>query len=162
MNLLPIFNETLVSPLSGSQLLEEISRQTKTVNYLDKRSLYQNREAAFNGTVGQDSFRISRAIQRSNTFLALLVGKVENSQRGSILFVRYRLFPGALFFLIFWSLILGGLGAYFLVFTPESLSGWLSLGLGLLNYSFTLIFFHRQVQVTRREFHRLIDIQLKE
>ncbi|MFL0682338.1 MAG: hypothetical protein ACJLTB_03745 [Algoriphagus aquaeductus] len=119
MNLIPHHTETLVSPLSKEEVLGHLMRVTREVNFLDSRT-YQNDQIKFNGMVGREGFRISRAIKKGETFLPLLIGKLENTPRGSIIFLEYRLFPSALFFLIFWSIVLLAFSAFYLFFCPIS------------------------------------------
>ena len=104
MNLLPFHSETLVSALPKKEILGHLIRVTREVNFLDSRTQI-NPKVKFNGMIGQEGFRISKAINRGNTFLPLITGEVESTPRGSIIFMKYRLFPGAVFFLTFWSMI---------------------------------------------------------
>ncbi|WP_297336490.1 hypothetical protein [Algoriphagus sp.] len=161
MNLLPFHSETLVSALSKTEVLEQLSRKTREVNFLDKRShLQQGLE--FNGYVGRSSFRISKVVQKSDTFLPLILGNVEDTARGSILFLTYRLFPGALFFILFWSIILVGFSLFYFLLVKSPVNGGICLGLGVINYVFALFFFHRQVKSSRTKFHELINLQVKD
>lgn len=162
MNLIPFFSETLVSSYSKDEVMEHISKKTLEVNFLDKSNYLKPKHIAFNGIVGKNTFRISKVIQRSNTFLPLILGEVEDTPRGSILFLRYKLFPGALFFVLFWSFILLGFSAYYFGLQTDVLNGSICLGLAGLNYALALFFFHRQVRNSREDFHELINLQIKD
>jgi len=161
MTLIPFHSETLVSALSKEEVMEHISKKTLEVNFLDKRTEL-SRKAAFNGIVGKNSFRISKVINRSNTFLPLILGEVEETARGSILFLQYKLFPGALFFVVFWSIILLAFSGFFLGLVHNYVNGFICLALAILNYSLAIFFFHRQVKSSREEFHQLINLQMKD
>lgn len=162
MNLFPFHTETLVSALSKEEVMEHISRKTREVNFLDKNQLQNQKGIAFNGIVGNQSFRISKVIQRSNTFLPLILGEVEDTPRGSIIFLRYKLFPGALFFVVFWSLVLLGFTAFYWGISQHWLNGGICLVLALINYFLAVFFFHRQVKESRANFHQIINYQLKD
>jgi hypothetical protein len=160
LNLLPFHSETLVSALSKKEILGHLIRVTREVNFLDSRTQLDTK-VKFNGMIGQEGFRISKAITRGNTFLPLISGEVESTPRGSIIFLRYRLFPGAVFFLAFWSLMLLGFSAYYFLAVSNLTNGLLCLALAFLNYAISMLFFHRQVKASREVFHELINFQMK-
>jgi hypothetical protein len=150
-----------VSALSKKEVLGNLSRVTAEVNYLDRRTQADSR-LLFYGMVGQKGFRISKAIQKGDTFLPMLMGKVEETPRGSIIFLKYRLFPGAIFFLGFWSVILLAFSAYYFGVTAEYLYGGICLFLAIFNYFLAMFFFHRQVKSSREIFYKFISFQLKD
>lgn len=161
MNLLPYDSETLVSVLSKEEVLGHLNRVTREVNYLDQRTRTKG-DILFNGIVGQKGFRISKVVDRADTFLPLILGKVEATPRGSIIFIDYRLFPWALFFLGFWSIILLGFTAFYSFLIPNYGYAALCFTLSLVNYVIAMYFFNRQVKASRKVFHRLINFQMKD
>ncbi len=161
MNFLPFQNETLVSILPKNEVLDNLQKVTKEVNYLDRPNEMPN-EIIFNGMIGRRGFRISKVISRGDTFLPLLLGKVEETARGSIIFVSYRLFPGAVFFLGFWSIILVAFTVFFFFFVKNHLFGTICLSLAIVNYLLALFFFNRHVKSTKKLFHQQINFQTKD
>lgn len=161
MNLIPYHSETLVSALSKNEVLGHLIRVTSEVNYLDQRAR-TNKKILFNGMVGQAGFRISKVVDKGDTFLPLVIGEVEETPRGSIIFLKYRLFPGAIFFLAFWSVILLAFAAYFFSYVENYNSAAICLVLAICNYGLAMYFFDRQVKASRKVFHQLINFQLKD
>lgn len=160
MNLLPFHSETLVSALSKEEVLGHLIRVTREVNFLDDRTR-QDAKIRFNGMVGREGFRISRAISKGDSFLPLMTGEVESTPRGCIIFVRYRLFPTTLFFLAFWSIVLLGFGGYYFAVLRSIEHGSICLALAVLNYALGIFFFQRQVKASKEVFHELINFQMK-
>jgi hypothetical protein len=161
LNLLPNDSETLVSALSKEEVLKHLNRVTREVNYLDQRTQVRG-DILFNGLVGQKGFRISKVVDRGDTFLPLILGKVEATPRGSIIFINYRLFPGALFFLAFWSIILLAFTAFYSFQIPNYGYASICFSLSLVNYVVAMYFFNRQVKSSRKVFHQLINFQMKD
>ena len=161
MNLLPFDTETLVSALSKEEVLSHLNRVTKEVNYLDPRTKAKG-GILFNGLIGQNGFRISKVVDRADTFLPLIMGKIETTPRGCILFINYRLFPGALFFIAFWSILLLAFTAFFCFLIPNYSYASICFTLGVVNYVLAMYFFNRQVKASRRVFHQLINFQMKD
>lgn len=161
MKLLPYNSEILVSILSKKEVLSQLSKVTVEVNYLD-RMTQQDQNFFFNGIVGQSGFRISKVVNRGDTFLPLLLGKVEETPRGCILFLRYKLFPGAFFFLSFWTVILLAASAFYILITPNYLYATAALGLTALNYFVALFFFNRQVKISREILNKHLNFQMKD
>jgi hypothetical protein len=160
LNLLPFHSETIVSALSKEEVLGHLIRVTKEVNFLDART-QQDSKILFNGMIGQEGFRISKSIKKGDSFLPLITGEVEATPRGSIIFLRYRLFPGTVFFLAFWSIVLLAFTAFYFGVLRSVEKGSICLGLALINYAMGVFFFHRQVKVSREVFHELINFQMK-
>lgn len=160
MNLLPYHSETLVSALSKKEILGHLIRVTREVNFLDSRSR-QDPKIKFNGMIGQAGFRISKSIHRGETFLPLIIGEVESTGRGSIIFMRYKLFPGAIFFLAFWTIVLLLFSAYYFGSVNNMTYGLICSGLAVFNYALGVFFFHRQVKASREVFHELINLEMK-
>jgi hypothetical protein len=161
LNLIPYHTETLVSPLSKEEVLGHLMRVTREVNFLDSRS-YLNDQIKFNGIVGRKGFQISHAIKKGDTFLPLLIGKIEETPKGSIIFLEYKPFPSAIFFLVFWTLILISFSAFYLIAIPNYSYSILCGSLAIGNYALGLFFFNRQFKRTRAVFHELINFQLKD
>lgn len=161
MNLLPHYSETLVSPLSKEEVISQLNKVTFWVNYLDKRT-QQNQDAFFNGIVGQDEFKLSKIVDRGDTFLPLILGKVEETPRGCILFLEYKLFPGAIFFLSFWTVILLAIAAFYILINPNYFYATVAVGLTAINYFIALFFFNRQVKNSRQIFHKHLNFQMKD
>lgn len=153
MNWLPFGRETLVSALSKEELLDRlkaVTRGTQEDVPLELRPL-------FYGKVGAQGFRISRVIEKGDNFLPLLLGKVEDTPRGSILFVRYQLFSPTRFFLWFWTGILLGFSLFFFLGSQQFLQGAACLFLMGGNYALAVFFFHRQLEPSKKLFQEVIN-----
>ncbi|MDR7129872.1 hypothetical protein J2X69_002218 [Algoriphagus sp. 4150] len=161
MNLFPYDSETLVSALSKEEVLTHLNKVTREVNYLDPRSQARG-DILFNGLVGKKGFRISKVVNRGDTFLPLILGKIEATPRGCILFINYRMFPGALFFIAFWSIILLAFTLVYLFLNPNYGYAIICFLVGLVNYIIAMYFFNRQVKASRKVFHQLINFQMKD
>ncbi|MFC3879648.1 hypothetical protein ACFOSV_05655 [Algoriphagus namhaensis] len=138
-----------------------MKKVTSEVNYLDQRTR-SRKNVLFNGLVGDSGFRISKVIDRGDTFLPLILGKIEDTPRGSIIFLKYKFFPGAIFFLAFWSLVLIGFSAFFIWGKADYVYSGICLALAILNYFISNFFFQRQVKLSRKIFINLISFQMKD
>ena len=161
MNLFLFHSETLVSALTKEEVLGHLIRVTREVNFLDARTQLDSK-IWFNGMIGQDRFRISKAVRRGDSFLPLMKGEVESTPRGCIIFVRYSLFPTTVLFLSFWSVVLLSFAAYYFVGLQNISYGSICVGLAVLNYILGILFFQRQVKASRELFHELINFEMKD
>jgi hypothetical protein len=153
MNWLPFGRETLVSALSKEELLDRlaaVTRGTRAEGHPELRPL-------FYGQVEEHGFRISRVIEKGDNFLPLLLGKVEDTPRGSILFLRYQLFSITRFFLWFWTGILLGFSLFFFLGSQQFLQGGVCLSLMGLNYALAVFFFYRQLLPSKKLFQEVIN-----
>ncbi len=66
----------------------------------------EGNNALFTGWFGENRFRISMKIIKPNNYVPLVIGKIENTSSGSLLFINYTLFPSTKMFFIFWNLFI--------------------------------------------------------
>ncbi|HNP06377.1 MAG TPA: hypothetical protein PKN99_02065 [Cyclobacteriaceae bacterium] len=103
MTFLPYHYETFVLTQPSLEAIQKIHKVTTT------KVLLQNQEGAqyrFSGWVQENRFRISLKISKPNNYIPLVVGKIETTSSGCLVFVSYKLFPVTKMFLIFWSLFI--------------------------------------------------------
>lgn len=103
MTFLPYHYETFVLTQPSLEAIQKIHKVTTT------KVLLQNQEGVqyrFSGWVQENRFRISLKISKPNNYIPLVVGKIETTSSGCIVFVSYKLFPVTRMFLIFWSLFI--------------------------------------------------------
>ena len=164
MQLFPYRQETLVSPLSQQALLSRLAQVTRvqtTSSQVKGEALPQRegQQVLFNGAIGAADFRLSQVLRKGDTFLPLLLGRVEATPRGSLLFIRYRLFSSAVFFLVFWTAVLLSFSVFYFFVEQQYLYGGLCLALALGNYAAAVFFFHRQLRRSRQLFQEVINFQ---
>ena len=153
MNWLPFGRETLVSALSKEEILDRLAAVTRGT----RREGLPEIRPLFNGSVEEDGFRLSRVIEKGDNFLPLLLGKVEETPRGCIIFVRYQIFATTRFFLWFWTLVLLAFSLFFLLVTNQFLQGGACLSLTGVNYALAVFFFHRQLVPSKKLFQEVIN-----
>ncbi|MFM7628766.1 MAG: hypothetical protein ACKO44_04555 [Algoriphagus sp.] len=165
MYLLPFRSETLVSALSKEAIQSKLARVTHYA--LEKSNKGDNAyrlgsQMLFNGQVGDGTFRISRILRKGDTFLPLISGRVEATPRGSLIFLRYGMFPSARLFLLFWTFLLLALAVAYGMGLQQVGKGLVCFALSGLNYGLALFFFHRQVRRSRELFLEVIHFQEKD
>lgn len=156
MPFFPSQSEVLVSSLHKDEVLANLQAVTKQVNYLDY-DFRGEKSHQFNGSITNDQFRLSLVIQKADSFLPLIKGRVEETPKGSILFLTYRLFPSSTFFLRFWSFVCLALVFFFFFVAEKPLYAAGSLVFGLFNYSFAWLHFKRKIKISQDIFHQLLD-----
>lgn len=164
MQLLPYHQETLVSPLSREALLARLAQVTRTQvspqqGKGEELPQLEGKQVVFNGAIGEANFRLSQVLRKGDTFLPLLLGQVEATPRGCLLFIRYRLFPSAVFFLVFWTIVLLSFSTFYFFVEQQYGYGAICLALALGNYAASVFFFQRQLMRCRRLFEDVINLQ---
>lgn len=165
MYLLPFRSETFVSPLSKEVVQSKLARVTRPTLEKGHKGGIDFRlgtQSLFNGQVGEGTFSISRVLRKGDTFLPLISGKVEPTPRGSLIFLRYSMFPSARLFLLFWTLILLALAVAYSMGLQQVGKGLVCFALSGFNYGLALFFFHRQVRRSRELFLEVIHFQEKD
>ena len=112
-------DKTLVSSLSVHEVMAKIANHTQELN-----DDYELISPSFTGKLQDDTFRISPVIRTPQNGVPLLIGSVEATSQGSIIFIRTRLFPGAKLYLRFSSL-LAMIVAFTFLLIAKSMVGFL-------------------------------------
>lgn len=101
VTILPHFQETVISTQPSEYVISKIDAATSSKLLLQTQ---HDPTYLFTGWVREGRFRISLKINRPNNYLPLVIGNVEPTSNGCIIFLSYRLFPTTKMFLIFWNL----------------------------------------------------------
>lgn len=153
-NIFPYYRQTFVSSYSQEEILEKIKEFTKEgLSY--RESAVSKHE--FNGTVGEDSFQLSRIIHQPNAFLPLLKGKIASTRTGSILFITCEMFYTTKVLLALWSVIPLLFFIVNLFLTNGYFYAILALFFGLFNYIITVANFHRQRKISMEVLSKILE-----
>ncbi|WP_053406422.1 hypothetical protein [Persicobacter sp. CCB-QB2] len=88
MPFFPVFKETLVLPLPLKEVKEKLRKRL-----VADGDLPEEKKGKFNGKVFENTFRISLYINYPDNYLPLMVGELEATSKGTLVFITYRLFP---------------------------------------------------------------------
>ncbi len=153
-NIFPYYRQTFVSSYSQEEILERIRDVTKEgINY--RESAITKHE--FNGTISENSFRLSRIITQPNTFLPLIRGKIESTRTSSILFISCEMFYTTRVLLVLWSVIPLLIFMLHLFLVNGYFYALLALFFGLFNYIITVANFHRQRRISMEILHKVLE-----
>jgi hypothetical protein len=157
MRLLPLYQETIVLPMDEQETawrLEQVIRPlVKDVEYSDEAEA----NFLFNGWVKGNRFRISRRIRHPENFLPIMIGRIEGTSVGSILFIQYRLFFSAAMFLIFWTIICLLMSLFLLIFHQEYIYAAVAFGLGVSNYVIATKNFYIQIRSSQKTLNEALN-----
>ncbi|MEZ4973163.1 MAG: hypothetical protein R2820_07615 [Cyclobacteriaceae bacterium] len=103
ITILPHFQETVISTQSSAYIISKIDAATSSKLLLQNQN---DPSCFFTGWIREERFRISLKINRPNNYLPLVIGNVESTSNGCIIFLSYRLFPTTKLFLAFWDLFI--------------------------------------------------------
>lgn len=157
MRLLPLFEETLVLPFQLEETRRRIRIATRPLEKEVEYSETVEENFLFNGWVKENRFRISRKVRHPENFLPIIIGEIEGTSAGSILFIRYRLFFSSAVFLIFWSVISLLLCLFFLFVHQQYIYATIAGILGILNYVVATKNFHLQIRSSRRALDKALS-----
>ncbi|MGK7391527.1 MAG: hypothetical protein ACNS60_14325 [Candidatus Cyclobacteriaceae bacterium M2_1C_046] len=140
MILIPAKEETLVLPYSYEKVILRISL------HLDTQG--DQPEKTFNGWIKPTTFKIIQKVRRPDNYIPLIIGKIEPTSKGCILFIKYRLLYSTRMFLVFWSILLILLSLFFGLEHKVYLYASLALGIGILNYLIVYFNFKKKVKIS--------------
>ena len=158
VRLVPTYSETFVSTLDSRKVVEKLDRITRKVNYLDRPLPLAEEAVVFNGTLEEACFRISKKINKADTFLPLIKGEVSPLSKGCLISLEYSFFPSTAFFLGFWGVVSFGLTVIFLSVFQDWKMALLSVLVGLANYGFAFWHFRRKVRESQALFHEAMGL----
>ncbi|HWA34456.1 MAG TPA: hypothetical protein VG737_10020 [Cyclobacteriaceae bacterium] len=152
ISLLPSHHETIVLPHSAETIFRKMYWATS-----DKPFMQPNEQnLKFNGWVKEEKFRISVRVHRANNYLPLVIGEIESTSSGCILFIDYKLFPTTRMLLVLWTILLV-LGALIFSYQTKNII-YLAGGLAVIALIHFVVWsnFNLQLDITRKALHKLL------
>ena len=143
MTIIPLKTETVVSTLAPDEVLLRLHLATMPAEKPEKGS-----GATFQGLIADDHFRISQNLRHPNNFVPLIEGQLDQTKHGTLIFIKYKLFFSSVMFLVFWTLVTFGAGAFLLVSGENTRYAMMAFALGLLNYGIVILNFNKQVKIS--------------
>lgn len=102
VSLFPVDEETLVVTHEWDAIISRIEDEVSKPALIGTNPL--------TGWVKEDEFQLALRIRRVQFFMPLVNGKIDPTSKGSLVFLRYTMFPATRFFLLFWSIVLPLIG----------------------------------------------------
>lgn len=156
ISLLPSFSETIVTTLTTEEIAVRFQRVTaETVQWDQEFKLPQDK--IFYGYVQETHFQIAARNMRLFSFNPLVLGKMEVTKNGSILFLRYQLFILTSILLLFWSFFLVIAGILLFVYRNDFLYSTGTLVLLIIIHMVVRANFHLQVKPTQQAISSLLS-----
>lgn len=152
MRLAPFLKQTLVSPFSKDEVLIKIRDKTQLIH---SDTLSEN--SIFNGAVSENHFTISLKINYSQNALPLVIGVVEDTSRGSVIFLKIKLFPAAALYIYTFSVLSVFIGMVFLTLSNYPIGSFVSFFIALANYLILNINFHRTAGETMKTLREILS-----
>ncbi|MDN3688083.1 ABC transporter ATP-binding protein [Cyclobacterium jeungdonense] len=159
VRLVPKYSESFVSTMDSRQVMKKLDGITRWVNFLDRTEATQRESAVFNGSLKEDCFRISKKIDKADSFLPLIKGEVAPLAKGCLISLEYSFFPSTAFLLGFWGVISFALTVVFLSVIQDWKLALLSLLAGMANYGFAFWHFRRKVRESQALFHEAMGLK---
>jgi hypothetical protein len=156
MSIFPTYSETFILPAEHStviQLLEEV---------LDAEPLQQfqrqNTDYLFRGKLTDEGFTMMPVTGKTDYFIPVIKGKIEDAKESCIVFVEYQLLAVTKIYLVFWSLVLISLTIYFFLVNINIRNGLIVLLIASVNIAITLVGYRRQVKLSSNVLKRVITV----
>jgi len=147
-----------VSALTSEQLLSQLETLISASYQNKKKSdplldttfnfdLSRRNKNVFRGFIDIDnSFKIYQNPHYPEYFLPLIIGRVEESSSGCIIFLDFKLFPGTMFFLVLTCFIISCLSFVFIMVLQNIFYFLIMLLCAFLAYTIMLLNFHLKIK----------------
>lgn len=158
MKFKPFEEEIIVSVRSQTEIIKQLLKYTNVVSGAEKPVQY-----VFNGNIEKDTFRISLKVNFPQNALPLAIGKIEPTSKGSIVFLRYELFPATKVMLGVVGSILATICMSFLLIYLENNEPkfiraiFITLATGAFYYMTLILNFFKKKNQTRSTIERILN-----
>ena len=165
IGLLPYYQETLVSSEHAESLWQRLQNHTQAPTQerevlMSAEMVYLRRKTLnsfiFRGIFKNQSFFIQRQTNYPEHFNPLLVGQIETTSKGSILFVKYQLPGGVLFIFLLSTLIFMLVMVVFVFFQQNVVHSILALLFYLGSYVVMMLNFQQKLKISRNALEKIV------
>ena len=151
---LPTIKETRLvkrSPAAIHERFEELVRP------IDMPPEEDEKKYLFNGSWKNDEFSISLRLKNPGNFIPIVHGTIIPSDSGSLIQMRYDLFPATKKLLFFWMVVPVLITLFFILLYNKWLYGAISMAFAVVNYILSRENFRMEVRKTRRALDKLLS-----
>lgn len=164
--ILPFQQITLVSSLSRQEIEQRLGKQTRSnqeilqleqsgkIGYLVRRS---TQDFVFRGLIREGCFYLIPYRPYPEHFQPRLVGHIEETSLGSIIFLRFKLLAGTVFFAALSALIFLIVAAVFLFLQKNVWTALITLLLFAGSYAVMLLNFQQKARIAQQLFNEVIN-----
>ncbi len=165
MRMIPYDQATLVSPLSAHEVRQRLEKMVRPPESDGRQAIlaeftYLGRndqtEYPFRGWVKEEQFLLFKNSPFPEHFAPLIKGRIEATSMGSIIFIRYQLLGGTLFFSVLGGLVLGCIATVFLLFQQNLWIFLLVLALMIGAYIVLLLNFREKLKNSKQALHKVL------
>lgn len=165
MHFIPYQSNTLVSPCTGAEIqarLEHVTQplqdprsysMTAELTYLKKRP---ENHRLFRGWIKNNRFCLIQNVHHPEHFLPLILGRIETTSQGCILFIRYQIPRGTLFIAILATVLLFSTACVFLFLQKNVGSFLLTVFFWGFSYGVMLLNFRQKVKIGQQIFESVL------
>lgn len=155
ISVLPYNSETIVTSLQVDEVAALFQRVTaESVQWDQEFKLPEGK--IFYGYVYENHFQLAARNMRLFSFNPLVLGKIESTKNGSIIFLTYQLFVITRIMLLFWTVFLGMTGLILFVYLGNFFFGAGILLLLILIHLVVRANFNLQVKPTQQAIFDLL------
>jgi hypothetical protein len=150
ISIFPNDSETFVIPESSAKVLGRISNELQ-------KPFTGIRGETLTGSLHGPRFLLTIQLRRQHLFMPVVNGSVEETSKGSIVFMKYSLFPGTRLLLLFWTVILTIAGGYI---SYQSRDPWLFAGsIALLIFFYVIAWanFRLHVKTSQKIIYKILS-----
>lgn len=155
ISVLPYYSETIVTSLQVDEVAALFQHVTaESVQWDREFNLPEGK--IFYGYVNENHFQLAARNMRLFSFNPLVLGKIESTKNGSIIFLTYQLFVITRIMLLFWTVFLGMTGLFLFIYLENFLLGAGVLLLLTLIHLVVRANFNLQVKPTKQAIFDLL------
>ncbi len=161
--LIPYHRCHYYSKLSKEEILGRISKRTEPEKMFRLRGWLasSDKTRAFEGTVGQDEFKINKLSKKKKNYAPVLSGRLTSSVQYTKVDISMRLSYYVLILVPVWLLLVGNVflksNFSFEDFTKGDITNWFPVGFVLLFYAFLTGSFHYHLANVKKDLETIID-----
>ncbi len=159
MSILPYRNITYKSPLSGDQIIERIADRIELKKNFRLR--FKTRKSKlYEGSVYRNKFRINKLTYYQNAFIPIIQGEVHQDPDGTVVNVSMRMHEAVYVFMTLWLGIIAVVLIFMILLSISkmefSLGIIIPLGMLLMGYFFSVIFFNIECDVSKKDLEEMM------
>ena len=113
-------------------------------------------EYVFNGKVSMTSFRITKKLTTANSFVPEMIGEIEPTRTGCLIFIKYKMLPSSIFLLAFTSLLFLCVFAFLFFVRQDYALAIIAFVSVIFSYFVALSNFHKLVKSSHKAFIELL------
>lgn len=157
ISVIPFHNTVIVLPCGTDLVNYQLKKYTIKPSEHPSNRYQDLKGKLFSGNILANEFTVSRILRTQNVFIPIVKGRIEDSKKGCIVFLKFNMLKSPIMLLVFWTILCILLAVFFFFVQNMPYYAFFSLFFVFFNYTVAMLNFNKEVEHTKNLLQQIFN-----